>query len=245
MRAAAAPNLHGGRGMEVLAPALMRASAGQDAPGILYIEDFDAPTVPDRPSSVPAIITPSFTAEDLDAAREEGRRAGAADATTERAGIDAQLRTAALGTIGEALGAARADARSVAQAMAEETAAAILALLAAALPAAAARTAGGEVAALLQTLLPALSREPTLNIRVHPELLNDISAAIEPIWPPDGGRLTLTGDATLAPADVRVSWNDGDAVRDTAALWADISAALAPYNLPDVDRILKGGANGN
>ena len=60
--------------MDGLAPAFLRdapVSFGRGAPGILYVEDFDAPTPRER-HGVPDIITPSFSHDEVEAAREEG-----------------------------------------------------------------------------------------------------------------------------------------------------------------------------
>jgi hypothetical protein len=47
-------------------------------------------------------------------------------------------------------------------------------------------------------------------------------------------------DETLAASDVRVTWEDGEARRDTRALWDGLRGALAPYGLPPLDAILAG-----
>jgi flagellar assembly protein FliH len=214
---------------------------GRVPAGILYVEDFDAPVVPaaaDVAPAPPEPAAPVFGAAEMDAARAEGHAAGLAEARAEQAQLQAALRTAALASIGDALGAARADAARVAQGMAEELAATVLALLYAALPAASAGLAGQEVGALIAALLPGLKREPHAAIHVPPALMGDIEASLRTLWPDHGGRLTVMADETLAASDVRVTWADGEARRDTRALWDGLRTTLAPYGLPPLNDIL-------
>src|SRR5271156_5217266 len=100
--------------MDGLAPAFLRddpTPLRRGAPGFLYVEDFDAP--PREKRGVPDIITPSFTHAELEAAREEGFKAGLATAQGEHHALQSELRTAALTEIGEALAAARGEAATV------------------------------------------------------------------------------------------------------------------------------------
>jgi flagellar biosynthesis/type III secretory pathway protein FliH len=224
--------------MDGLAQAFAREEWLGDAPGggILYIEDFDAPAP--KPA-VPDIIAPAFTQEDIDTAHREGYEAGSTAALADHTALHTQLRTAALASIGDALATSHSHAREAAQAMAGELAATLLALLAAALPATAAANATTEINALLATLLPPLMREPALSLRVHPTLLADITATLHAHFPSFVPRLAIEADAHLTPPDIRLSWEQGAAAHDTAQLWNDLRAALAPYNLPPLTALLK------
>jgi flagellar biosynthesis/type III secretory pathway protein FliH len=214
---------------------------GASAPAILFVDDFDQkPEEAPEADAEPDIIAPVFTEADIDAAREAGRQAGLIEGRTEHHAVQAELCAAAMAAIGDALAATRGDAAAVAQRVAEDAAAAMLALLQAALPAAAETLAGSEVAALLAVLLPALRREPDVEVRLHPATLAGIKDDLNGLCPNYGGQLKLTADAVLAPADARIIWHDGEAVRDTGKLWDDLRAALAPYALPSVAAILKG-----
>jgi flagellar assembly protein FliH len=193
-------------------------------PGVLFVEDFDeVARIEDEP---PEIIAPHYSAEDLEAAREEGRAAGAEEARSDCEVIQSALCAAALAAIGDGLASARDQVKRVAESRAEEIAAAILALLGAALPAAASRLAPQEITALLDMLLPPLCQMPEVRVRVHPDLLERISAHVA-IY--DG--VTAIADAALAPPDVAVTWQDGHARRDWAELWAQLTTALAPFEL--------------
>ena len=224
--------------MDGLAPAFAREEWLGDAPGggILYIEDFDAPSP--KPA-VPDIIAPTFTKEDVDNAHREGYEAGSTAALTDHAALHTQLRNAALASIGDALASSHSQAREAAQAMASELAATLLALLAAALPATAAANATTEITALMATLLPPLLREPALSLRMHPTLVADITATLHDQFPSFAPHLTIVADEHLTPPDIRISWEQGEATHDTAQLWNDLRATLAPYNLPPLTVLLK------
>jgi len=198
-------------------------------PNVLYIEDFDEvlTAAEPRPQDAPEIIAPGYTAEDVEAAHEEGRAAGLEEARAEHEAIQSALRTAALSAIADSLAAARADAAAIAARAADDIAVAVLALLSTCLPATAAKLAQDEVTALLRALLPPLAREPGVSITVHPDLVDAITAHVAGF-----SDVTVAADASLAASDVTITWRDGQAKRDWAALWRDVTAALAPFPFP-------------
>jgi flagellar biosynthesis/type III secretory pathway protein FliH len=213
--------------------------------GILFVEDFDQPApVLAPPPAEPEIIEPRFCEADIQAAHAAGRELGMVAGRTEHAAVQSELSAAALAAIGDALAATREDAAAVAQHAAEDLAGTMLAVLQAALPAATDAMAGGEVDALLRTLLPALTREPDVQIRVHADLVDTVTASLHTVLPQFGGRLMISGDAALARTDVEVIWQNGEARRDCAALWAELREVLAPYGLPEIDIVLKDAGHG-
>jgi len=215
------------------------------APAILFVDDFDHPDPPPAAAPPePEYIEPVFTAADMEAAREAGHAAGLEEARTEHHAVQAQLCAAAMTAIGDALAATRQDAEAIATRTAEDLAAAMLALLQAALPAASEALAGQELTALLAAILPPLKREPAVQLRLHPDMLPDISADLHARFPEYAARLTISADAALARADATVIWEDGEMRRDTSQLWNDIRTALAPYQLPSLGTILKGADHG-
>lgn len=194
--------------------------------GVLFVEDFDE--APHRVDDRPEIIAPPvYCAEDVEDAREEGRLAGGEEARADQEAIQTALCNAALAAIGDGLAIGRADAALVAERRAEDIGGAMLALLGAALPAAAARLAPQEVAALLAALLPPLAHTPNVRVRVHPSVFGGISGQLATF-----AGVTAQEDGTLAPSDVTLTWQDGEARRDWAAIWAQLSVALTPFQIP-------------
>jgi flagellar biosynthesis/type III secretory pathway protein FliH len=194
---------------------------------VLFIEDFD-----ERPRApaieAPEIIAPGYAAEDIEAAREEGRLA----ALDDHAALHTSLCTAALTAIADHIESARTAMQDAAARNADDIANAMLALLKTTLPATAARVATAEVQALTAMLLPPLARQPGVELRVHPTVHPFISTTLcEKVANlPD---VTIHSDASLAPSDVTLTWHDGMAKRDWAALWKQVSEALSPFSLPD------------
>jgi hypothetical protein len=132
--------------------------------------------------------------------------------------------------------------------MAEDLAATMWALLqAAALPAAAEASAGREITALMDMLLPPLVREPSLEVRVHPAVLEEVSESLRQGWPELAPLSTADDRGCYAghggcSADL-ATWRG--AARYADALWRELREVLAPYGLPDRSMlILKGAGHG-
>jgi flagellar biosynthesis/type III secretory pathway protein FliH len=211
-------------------------SISRSAGGVLFIEDFDEPP-PACTADQPVIIAPSYTAEDVEAAREHGRHAALED----QAAVHGALVHAALTAIADELAKSRQDAVALATAHAEQIAGSVLALLTACLPATAARVAPAEIRALTDALLPPLAREPGVDLRVHPDMLAAISDSLATLRD-----VTVTGDPALHISDVAIQWRDGEARRDWKTLWAGITASLPALALPDdlTQLMIAGDGNG-
>lgn len=206
-------------------------------PAILFAEDFDAPpgiTVLDEPPEdlpPPPPPPPAITEADVAAARAdsyaEGLRNGLAQAAADRAEVTRQM----LGVIADRLDGARTEAARLAEDQAEAVARLLLGTLASVLPAACARHGAAEVAALTRAVLPALAREPRVSIRISPHVARAVEQELARLDPELHGRVALVPTDAVAPGDVRITWQDGAAVRDAASLWREVAAALAPLGL--------------
>jgi hypothetical protein len=132
--------------------------------GILYVEDFDAtasrPEPEDIPQPPPEPAPAVFSAEDVAAAHEAGRREGVQSALGDARLLQEQLQTAALQSLADALANARDALERVATRQAEGCARTTLALLCAAVPATMARHAPAELDAVIAALRPGLACEP-------------------------------------------------------------------------------------
>ena len=203
--------------------------------GVLYAEDFDddgsEPSgngLAAEPGIVePEIIEPVFTAADLEVARAEGRLAGCAEAERGLAGGRNQL----LGQLATSLTDAKASAAAVAEAAAEGTAHCILTALAACLPVLCERHGASELRALVRALLPALSQEPRVTVRLNPHMLPMVQAEIAALDAELAACVQLVPTDAVAPGDVRVNWADGSAVRDTARARTAFEDGLALLGL--------------
>ena len=201
---------------------------------MLYAEDFDEPLLPEASAeaaaapapSEPELIDPRFTLEELRAATEQAREDACQAERSAAATLLAAQRGAALATLAEQVSLMQADAAGRIEEALDALARTSLSLLSAALPALCAGHAQGELRALLQRVLPPLRQLPELQIRLHPSLREAVEDETGALLEGSGVRVTWTESAKLRPGDIAVSWQNATALRDTAAICAEIHQAM-------------------
>lgn len=198
--------------------------------GILYAEDFDEPLPPPAPE--PAAAAPTFTADDLVAARRMAGIEAVMHAQAEWEASATQARTRSLAAIAAGVAAVREDARDQSSAVAEGTVRTILATLAGLLPSLSARHGSAEVRALLRHVLPTLAQQTRIAVRVAPADLDGVREDLALLDEDLAAAIVLTPSA-LASGDARVTWTDGMLVRDQAAIQSAIEDALRELGLLD------------
>lgn len=202
-----------------------------DAPAAgeqVFVEDFDSP--PPLPPE-PEVIEPTFSAAELDAARNAGFHAGRAAALAEAAAADHAAIRQSVETIAGRLASARDAGSQIATQSAEAMARLLLDSFALALPALCANHGDAELSAAIAALLPALAQEPAITVRVHPRHAAALSREIERLDPDAAARCRIIGSAAMAPGDLRVAWRNGGATRDVAAVWAQVMQVLGATGL--------------
>lgn len=206
--------------------------------GVLYAEDFDTPepTVAAAkapvPQAEPIVVEPTFSLADLRRASERAQEEGRALARRE-AELEASLRkTDALAEIAALLQKTRDDLVGVALQSASATADTVLAMVASLLPAFARSQARNETAALLRLLLPAMSHEPNLTIRVHPSLIDDLRNDLSELLEDGQTSVSWVGSDNVLQGDLNVRWNGGMMTRDMTALCAQVAALVMPETVP-------------
>ncbi len=176
---------------------------------------------------------PTFTAEQLEAARregfEEGRRAALAEA-----GQNVETRiTAALETIGATLpGIAERQARAH-EKIARQAAELALSVVRKLMPETTRRYGAEEIEAAVDNALRNLFDEPRIRIEVAEELVEDLEKRLGDLGRKQGfeGRLLVRGKAEMGPADCRIVWSDGEIERNVERCRQEIETIVA--NLPD------------
>ena len=202
---------------------------------LLFADDFDLP-----PESVePEVIEPVFSAAELAEAREAGWHDGHASTLAEAAASDAAAVRQAIEAIAAALATAREAAAREAGEAAEAIARLLLDSLAAVLPTLCARHGDAEMRALVHAVLPALSQEPEVTVRIGAASVEAISSAIAKIDPDLASRVHVVPCGTLPIGDVRISWRNGTATRDASALWQQVAAILMPAGLLDETKVME------
>ena len=204
---------------------------------MLYAEDFDdiggGDLVAPDPVAEPEIIEPVFTAAELDAARAEASAAGRAEAERGLAGSRTQL----LARVASSLEDARAAAREVAEQAAEGVARCLLGALAACLPSLCERHGAAELQAFVRTLLPALTEEPRVIVRINPVMMAMMQSEIGGLDDEIAERIQLLATEAVPPGDARVTWGDGSAVRDTSRARAAFDVGLAELGLLQLEQV--------
>jgi flagellar assembly protein FliH len=196
----------------------------------LFAEDFDlrpqADSVPE-----PEVIAPSFSAAEVAAARAEawaeGHEAGTAEANAATAAATRML----LDSIATTLRESQVEAAAIAERSAEAIARLLMDSLAALFPALCSRHGENELCALMRTILPALAREPAVTVRANPAHTPALMRELDRLDPDLVERVQLIPVAAIPFGDVRASWRDGMAIRDTAELWRQVCAVLEPAGL--------------
>jgi flagellar assembly protein FliH len=202
---------------------------------VLFLEDFDAIAEPPAPEVAPepVIAEPSFSADEMNAAKEEafaeGHRAGIARAVSDRAEVTRQMLT----TIAEELSGACHAAARLAEESAEAVARLLLRTLGTVLPELCARHGEAEIRAVARAILPTLAREPRITIRVSPHVTASLEQELASLDPDLRNRILVMPTDAVPPGDTRIAWEDGAAVRNTAAVWRSVAEALAPLGLID------------
>ena len=199
--------------------------------GVLYAEDFDdegeLPETDEPAPLQPETIEPLFTFAEVETARAQARQDGRGDAEH---GLAAS-RNHLLGLLAAGVADARTGAHEAASAAAEQVARCMLSALAACLPALCKQHGGAELCALAAALLPALTDEPRVVLRINPEMMPVMEAELHSMDPEIAGHVSLLPSDTVAPGDARLSWTDGSAVRDAARVRAAFEAGLASLGL--------------
>ncbi|WP_404384772.1 hypothetical protein [Caenispirillum salinarum] len=174
-----------------------------------------------EPEEPPA---PTFSEQDLEAARDEAYVAGhtaalqEAEAATERLMAESlhfiaqQLRQMA-GTIDEPYQRLEPMAAEIAVAVCRRV-----------LPIIAARHGVEEIEALVRRVVPTVIDQPRLVVRVHPALAEQTRSAIRPVVEDAGfeGKLVVADDPQIQPGDARMEWGDGGVEKDTGRTWSEV-----------------------
>src|SRR5580658_7626680 len=210
-------------------PQLATPKPATTRPSALFAEDFDLPR---RAATLaPEVINPTYTAAELAEARAEAWAVGHAAGTTETNRTIAATTQSLLAAIAAALNDAKAAASTVAERSVEAIARLLLDSLAKLLPALCERHGEAELCALIHTILPALAQEPASTVRLNPVHTTALMRALDRLDPELVERVRLLPVEASEGGDVRVSWHDGSATRDTAALWQQVRAVLEPAGL--------------
>ena len=183
---------------------------------LLYAVDFDRPAPAAR----------VYDQAECDGTVDLACAAAVAAARAAWTQADQHQRTQALSQLGDAMLAIQGTAAAQVQAVAVETARTMLTILVSLLPALCARHGAAEVQAVLEQILPALTQEKQVTLRVAPSVMEQVRPTLLRLEEMLAGAVTLLPDSRLAPGDVRLAWPGGSMARDTGAITAAVLAAV-------------------
>jgi len=207
---------------EARPPALRRNS--------LFADDFGLPSHRDTAGDVAAIDATSASAK-LAEECAASWAAGHATGTTEANAASAATTNALLEAIAGAMREASKAAADVTEQAVEAVARLLMDSLATLFPALCARHGEAELCALIRTILPAMAQEPALTVRVNPMHTPALMRELDRLDPDLVERVRLVPVEAIAAGDIRVTWRDGAAVRDTAELWQQVHEVLGSAGL--------------
>lgn len=182
---------------------------------------------------------PTFSEEELalarDAAFEEGRQAGFAEASEQ---IE-RLTQAALAALSDQMATVFRQQDEAHEANSRAAVQVALAVLHKMLPAACETHAFAEVTRVVEEVVGHILDEPRIIVKVAEPLVAGVREKLEAATQAHGfeGRVVVQADPRLNVGDCRVEWTDGGAERDQARLWSEIETTVARALAPPERRV--------
>ncbi|MCH7930285.1 MAG: hypothetical protein IIA01_07260, partial [Proteobacteria bacterium] len=170
----------------------------------------------------------TFGRDELDAARDEAWRGGAAEGAARERAATERLKATALETIGARLaGIAGTQTEAIDRTIGMATKLA-LAIARKVATESLRNQPLVEVEGVIRSCLAELIDEPRVAIRVPDALLDELKDHLDDLAAGCGyqGKVVLLADPSLEPDDCRVEWADGVAERDTGAAWRELETAI-------------------
>ncbi len=181
---------------------------------------------------------PHFDRDDIESAKQDGFQEGYVAAHAEAAASRAASEALTLAAVAGAMLEARQAVTDVAECTALAMARAVSAAMRATVPALMRRSAGLEIATLVEQILPGLAREPSIAVEVAPDLVAGLIGKLSGLPDMQRGGIIVRGVDGLPYGDARITWGAGDARREPDAVWQQVIDAFAQEHL--IDAIAEG-----
>ncbi len=172
---------------------------------------------------------PTYSQEQLDAARQEGYDAGHKDGQIAAQEAQQQRLNELLGHIEQQLAKLTQESASEWQSQLGQLQSIALVIARKILPAYVENNGLAEIEHIVSRVVAEMGRESRLVIRVPESSFDESSARINEIAASQAyaGKIVILGDPELGSSDCRIEWADGGIERDTRAIWDEIDRVLA------------------
>ena len=202
-----------------------------------FVEDFDAAphaeAIATTVAEQQAAATANELAVDLEAMREAAYQDGLRDGLQQAAAARETAAARMVAALEDQLRAAQYQAAQEADRAATSVARLLIQFLMKMLPAVCARYGAEEIADVARAVLPGLHQEPHVVVSVHPAVAADVELELTRLGAEMKQRAVLEPTESVLPGDVRITWRDGSAARDTNDLMQRIAAVFASHGLLD------------
>ncbi len=190
----------------------------------LFIEDFD---------QIDDIADPAPAAPVAAALLDEAYARGVADGVARRQAEDDAAARLLAERCTEEFRRAEDSLGEMADHAADQLARLMFGVLESLVPEICAACGPAEISALTRTLLPQLRSEPRIRIRLNPHDAPGVLAQMDVLNDDVRDRVVVTQTDAVARGDIRVTWQDGEMLRDTAAIWQQVADALCQFGFLD------------
>lgn len=206
-------------------------------PKYLFDRSFDVEVVAAaKPANAPAaesvpepeIIVPTFSQEEVDAARQEGFKAGHDQGVREAAEATERKAAAALEALVQRFAKVFARQEEINEAAVRNGVRVADAFVRKLFPDMSRRGALDEVLAVADEVFAIIRNEPKVVIRVSGDLQDRIQERIGAVVAGKGyeGRVDVVGDPAMAAGDCRIDWSGGGAERRCADILAGLDEII-------------------
>ena len=194
---------------------------------------------------------PTFSQEELDAARAEGFASGKDEGIREAGDALEQRSSETLDVIAEVLNQLFHIQEQENDRIAEDSMNVAVAVVRKLFPDMAARDALGETESLFKTVISRLRTAPSVSIQINDALAETSANRLSRLSERAGfeGQLKIVTSPDTPLGDCQITWGDGGAERNSEALWHDIDAIIAgnvvaPENTAPVENTVAGTTRG-
>lgn len=172
----------------------------------------------------PEEVVPTFSEEEVNAAREEGFAAGKEEGIREAAEATERDILAVMGQLGEKFSDLFKAKETADAAILDSAISVAVGIARKIFPALNDKNALGEVERMVVETLEHLLEEPIVTLYLNSGLLAPFEERIEALKTQAGfkGEVKVTVGEDVAPGDCRIEWSGGGAKRDSVELWQKI-----------------------